>query len=231
MNNVINNNAWCYWCGKMSMAEKQKLTADEVKKIVESKNNNILLNPDEYINIASKNLRIICGSCNQEYIASLSSIVNSEGRCSCCGEKMNAERLSQMTRIPLEEMIQRTSINGTTMVINPEDYTTMGEKLLFYCSECGKPFEQSPFNYGRGFTRCKDCWTIFESKAVAKIKKILDNLNISYTTEYRYEDCKDIKPLPFDFYLNDYNLIIEYDGQHHYYAIDFFGGEEHLHTT
>jgi len=34
--------------------------------------------------------------------------------------------------------------------------------------------------------------------------------------------------LPFDFYLNDYNICIEYDGQHHFQIISKYGGEEFL---
>ena len=32
--------------------------------------------------------------------------------------------------------------------------------------------------------------------------------------------------LSYDFYLPDYNLLIEYQGQQHEYAVDWFGGEE-----
>ena len=32
--------------------------------------------------------------------------------------------------------------------------------------------------------------------------------------------------LPFDFYLPDYNTCIEYQGEQHYRAIDYFGGED-----
>ena len=33
-------------------------------------------------------------------------------------------------------------------------------------------------------------------------------------------------PLPFDFYLHDYNVCIEYDGIQHFKPIEYFGGEE-----
>lgn len=34
-----------------------------------------------------------------------------------------------------------------------------------------------------------------------------------------FDDCRNIKPLPFDFYLPDKNIIIEYDGEFHYIPI------------
>lgn len=32
----------------------------------------------------------------------------------------------------------------------------------------------------------------------------------------RFDGCKNQKKLPFDFYLNDFNIIIEYDGIQHF---------------
>lgn len=32
----------------------------------------------------------------------------------------------------------------------------------------------------------------------------------------RFEDLKHKKSLKYDFYLNEYNLLIEYDGKHHF---------------
>ena len=56
MSRISNENAWCYKCGKIHMAEKQRLSPEKVKELIESKNNNLLLNPDDYINATTKNL-------------------------------------------------------------------------------------------------------------------------------------------------------------------------------
>ena len=37
--------------------------------------------------------------------------------------------------------------------------------------------------------------------------------------------------MPFDFYLPDYNTCIEYDGELHYKAVDYFGGDDALGNT
>ena len=44
----------------------------------------------------------------------------------------------------------------------------------------------------------------------------------------KYEDLVGINniPLSYDFYLHDYNLLIEYQGQQHEKPVDWFGGEE-----
>lgn len=44
-----------------------------------------------------------------------------------------------------------------------------------------------------------------------------------FDKEYSTQFCKDINTLPFDFYLNDYNVAIEYDGEQHYMPVNWNG--------
>ena len=53
------------------------------------------------------------------------------------------------------------------------------------------------------------------------IKHYLKSKNIAFIQQFRYFDCKDILTLPFDFYLPDYNICIEYQGQQHYKPVKF----------
>ena len=60
------NGSGCNECGNETIGEKRSLTQNEVKDIIESKNNNIWMNPSEYIGINSKNLIVKCGKCNND---------------------------------------------------------------------------------------------------------------------------------------------------------------------
>ena len=60
------------------------------------------------------------------------------------------------------------------------------------------------------------------------ILDVLSEYKINYIPQARFFDCKNIYPLPFDFYLYDYNTIIEFDGKQHSEPIEFFGGEENF---
>lgn len=48
---------------------------------------------------------------------------------------------------------------------------------------------------------------------------LLNQWSLSYKQEYKFDGCKDKRNLPFDFFLPDYNVCIEYDGEQHYYPI------------
>ena len=70
------------------------------------------------------------------------------------------------------------------------------------------------------------CGCMNQSKGELYIEERLRDLDINFEKQKRFEDCKNIKTLPFDFYVPQNNVCIEYDGEQHYKPIDFWGGEE-----
>jgi hypothetical protein len=67
------------------------------------------------------------------------------------------------------------------------------------------------------------------SKGVKKIEAFLQNLNVHYTKEYRFSDCRDKLPLPFDFVIFKNDIFcgaIEYNGIQHYQKIRRFSGRK-----
>lgn len=87
--------------------------------------------------------------------------------------------------------------------------------------ECGcenhTVFKVSFGNWRRGEkTRCNSC-TAKISNIELKVKEFLDENHIEYNHQFRFKDCKDKKPLPFDFFLPKHNICIEVDGEQHFY--------------
>lgn len=76
------------------------------------------------------------------------------------------------------------------------------------------------FKSGRRCPKCK-C-----SKGEKAIEKYLKSIGLEYITQYRDPRCRNILPLPFDFYIKKINMLMEFDGDEHKMPIDFFGGEE-----
>lgn len=103
------------------------------------------------------------------------------------------------------------------------NYKNNQTKIKIMCKNHGE-FEQTPAAHlkGQGCPVCK------ESKGEAEIKKFLFRNNIKFTQQYRFNDCVNIKPLPFDFYLPDYNTCIEFNGKQHYISIAYWGGDKSL---
>lgn len=66
------------------------------------------------------------------------------------------------------------------------------------------------------------------SRGEEEISSILDELDICYIREYKFDDCVDVRNLRFDFFLPDYDMCIEFHGLQHFEAVEYFGGEERL---
>ena len=67
-----------------------------------------------------------------------------------------------------------------------------------------------------------------QSRGEKNISRYLENKKIEYKSQYKFEDCKFYKQLPFDFYLPKYNCCIEFDGKQHYEIVEHFGGLENF---
>lgn len=115
--------------------------------------------------------------------------------------------------------------------INPDieiigEYINSKTKILCRCLKCGYEWYAIPNNL---ITNRTGCPAHFEkSKGERRIAEYLTENNISYTLYKTYDGLVGIggKPLSYDFYLEDYNLLIEYHGKQHECAIDYYGGEE-----
>ena len=81
-------------------------------------------------------------------------------------------------------------------------------------------FKQIPHSHLKG-SGCPQC---NESKGEQKIKEFLEKYNIIFFKQYKFDDCKNIKILKFDFYIPLLNLCIEFDGLQHFKPIEYFGG-------
>lgn len=66
------------------------------------------------------------------------------------------------------------------------------------------------------------------SKGIHWITTVLKEQGIAYVLEKKWDGCRDKKKLPFDIYLPEYNVVIEYDGRQHFEPVKRWGGEAAL---
>jgi len=100
------------------------------------------------------------------------------------------------------------------------NYVSSNDKIQIKCKQCNTIFYQKPHAHliGQGCPVCN------QSKGENRISKLLTERNIRFILQYIFKNCRGKKrPLPFDFYLPDYNTCIEYDGEHHFKPVCFNG--------
>ena len=119
-------------------------------------------------------------------------------------------------RLGFDKFVERArKIHGDSYNYDAVIYKNTKTPVKIYCNHCKQYFLQTPEKhfYKHGCPYCK------LSKGEEKIRNILTSLNINYVQQHWFKDCRDINPLPFDFYLPDYNLCIEYQGRQHYQIV------------
>ena len=174
----------------------------------------------EYITIGTPILHK-CINHDIEWMAYPNIILRGEG-CSKCGGEKTADKFRK-THAQYEEELKLT--NPNIAVIG--SYFNANAPILHKCLIDGNKWYARPSNIlsGCGCPRCN------ESKGEKAVRKWLETHNIKYEQQKRFSDCRDKKSLPFDFYLPEYNSVIEYNGIQHYIANECFGGEDALSYT
>ena len=119
---------------------------------------------------------------------------------------------------------------GLLTAIRPTDKRANNGSVIWECiCDCGnpEPVYVSVGNLTRHHTM--SCGCRHQSKWEMFINDYLISLNITFQPQKRFDDCRNKKQtdmLPFDFYLPDYNICIEYDGEHHFCPMEMWGGYE-----
>lgn len=137
--------------------------------------------------------------------------------CPFCSNTYKGDKIGKI--LPYEQAQKRLEEQlGEEYTIIKDKYKGWSKKSLVRHNLCGKIFSCSPrvlLSYGH----CP-CYTI-NSKGENNIEKILIKYQINYEKQKRLEQ---IKKAPYDFYLPDYNLLIEFQGRQHYEPVSKFGG-------
>lgn len=118
---------------------------------------------------------------------------------------------------------------GKLTVLYKTDKRDSGRHIYWHCKcECGTELDIVSISLKSNSTKSCGC---LKSIGEEKISKILTENNILFEKEKTFSNCRfeDTNTLArFDFYLPDYNILIEYDGIQHFKAIGGWNNELHL---
>lgn len=187
---------------------------DEVKKALFEINPNIEIISDEYITYRTP-LTCRCLIDGNVWTTNFDNLKRSG--CPVCALK----KIGDDKRYSIEKVKADLSTISPEITILSKEYYRSDLKLDCKCDK-EHEFQSSWNNLKQG----KACPICKNSKLEKKIYNYLTENKINFESQKRFEDCKAVKPLPFDFYIPELNLCIEADGIQHYEPCDWFGGEE-----
>jgi hypothetical protein len=180
---------------------------EEFKDIL-LKQNHLLLS--EYMN-ANHLVTLKCLIHDHTYQTTRNDFLNCGRECKHCLKEKNISKWKEIF------ISKSKSIHDNYYIYDYVEYKTVMDKVKIICPEHGE-FFQAPDSHMSG-QKCIKCAMSYSEKS---IKSILDEMG------FEYEYGKGLKiltnpktgyPLKPDFYLEKYNLVIEYDGIQHFKEI------------
>jgi len=103
-----------------------------------------------------------------------------------------------------------------------ETYKNKDSIVTIICPKHGDFYKHAGTHIGK--QRPGGCYFCKTSRGEIIVKKILNKNKINFTYQKTFPGMKYINELECDFYLKDFNTVIEYNGEQHYKSNDFFGG-------
>ena len=195
-------------CPKCAKVLKTKTHAQYISELHD-------VNPDiavieKYVNSYTK-IKHLCLKCGYEWEAAPNSLLHGNHCPKCSRGKSHEEYVAELA-------IKNPNIEVIGKYINANINT------VHRCKICGHEWMVRPSHilHGLGCPSCK------ETSGEQMIKRWLIDNCINYETQKRFEKCKNKRMLPFDFYLPDYNICIEYDGAQHFIEVEHWGGKKYL---
>lgn len=206
--------AGCPECGNEQIGNKLRSN----REIFIEKSNKVhmfMYGYDKVVYISSKdNVNILCKK-HGYFLQTPTCHLNGSG-CPECSYEKNGNRCRSNT----DEFIEKAKlIHGDKYGYSQVYYKTAIDKIIITCYKHGV-FKQTPNGHLCG----KGCPSCNSSKGEIAIRDILQKHNIAFQQEYMIPESN--TRFEYDFYLSDYNLLIEFHGGQHYFPIEYFGGEK-----
>ncbi|RTK97161.1 MAG: hypothetical protein EKK64_02035 [Neisseriaceae bacterium] len=205
----------CKVCVYKNLPQNQPRSHEEFVRLAKKVHGNKFDYIEKYTN-NRKNINIKCNVCENVFKQRPGSHLEGTG-CRFCVYK----KLIQNQPKSFFEFEQQCKKEHDNKYEYCGDYKGGKKKIKIFCKKHEEYFMQ---NASAHLLKKQGCPKCNFSRGEIKIEKFLKSKNIKFEHGKKFEDCKLKLSLPFDFYLADYNLCIEYDGQQHHSPISYFGG-------
>lgn len=153
-----------------------------------------------------------CKKCGKEQNRTVKELLKDD-RCLCCERKIIVKKTNEQFIKEVEDFCG----DEYTFI---EEYDGINTPILVRHNTCGKIIRVKPSQFLAGKNTCPFCHT--NSKGEKKIERLLDKNHIPYIKQFRIETYR---RAPFDFFLPNYNLLIEFQGIQHFGPVQQFGGQ------
>lgn len=209
--NRLLNGAGCPECGNKKQASSKLKSHEQFEEEINRKFNGNILLLSKYTK-AIESIKCKCKIDGTEWETTATTLLSSSSiGCPTCISKMTSERC----RKTHEQFVKELSIANPNIEVLGK-YTTNKDKILCRCKIHNYVWNGDPNHLLYRKTGCPKCASYHNENT---LDNILNSWGYKFTVQKRFQDCRDKNTLPFDRYLDDFNILIEYDGEGHYKPI------------
>lgn len=185
-----------------------------------------LVEGQKYVNNSTK-LLFNHNSCGTVFSTRPRSMFVNEISCPYCFSKQPSKKLKTTDSFS-KELQEKHS--GEYALVEGSEYKDALSKVRVTHTLCGYTWDVRASH----ILHTSGCPVCQSSKGEKLVKELLNRYEVSFLQEHTFEDCRNTRPLPFDFALTSQTEvigIIEYDGIQHYKPFEYFGGESKFKET
>lgn len=202
----------CWYCGRerVGMSHRKDISEDELKKMCEEKDFTYI---DKYREKGELRIKFICNKHKLFGVQSvrIHNLKHNKGCQYCSGKntplwyvKNEISRNNPNVELLEDENRKKSYVQYTCKIHKDRIYYDKIEVLMG----------------GGGLPCCKGA----KSNGERKLSGLIHKFGFDYEHQYTFNDCCDLRPLPFDIAIMEDNkpiCVIEYDGEQHYRPMRF----------
>ena len=201
----------CVECGKEKLRDYHLMSTDEVQSRIWEKNPHVILT-EEYDGIMN-NKKCFCTKHKKYFFKHLSTLYYCDSGCDECYKELMRDRFG----------IGQDGFQDILREVHPEldvigEYINNTTPIEIHCKKHDYYYKATPVSVLGRISCCPKSKSTYKEESVCQL---LEKWGYRITRQKEFEDCIDKRKLRFDIYLDDYNVLIEYQGEQHYYPISY----------
>jgi very-short-patch-repair endonuclease len=228
---TISDNCWCGYCANRRRYDKNINCIPCFNKSFASHPKSVLWHPTKNGDIEPRDIPkrvrgkfwMLCENniCKHSY----ETIISNYTQCPYCS---NSPKLLCNKNIDCNACFNKSFASHPTSelwnykknfpIIPREIFLNTYDKYWFICDkkDCNANFYMDPHNINQKNQGCPNCKLKTEKKL---FDFLINHYKYKIIRQQKFSWCKNIKELPFDFYIQIFNLIIELDGRQHFVKV------------
>lgn len=224
LNKITSHNCWCAYCSNSKLCDDEncktcfeKSFASNEKSKYWSKQNDI--NPRQVFKSAGKKYLFNC-ECGHNFIAIINNINNGRWCAYCSNNKLCDDdncKICFEKSFASHEKVKYFNTEKNDII--PRMLFKGSDKVCWFICENGHEFcnriQRITYEYNMW---CQVCPRKSETKLYEWLKKCYPEI----VYQARFDWCKNIRNLSFDFYIPSKNILIELDGDQHFKDVKYW---------